>query len=196
MATHSRRIRAQDLPDVPVPDSILGYELVGGELLPVTPAHPAHSRLILFVFGRFMEYEKAHRTGKAFSDAWFNLRLVRDPEQTRAPDVSFVFNDKLRMLGGRLPTVFPFPPDVALEVFSPSNERKTKDWNQRLRDLLDAGTPVLWVIYPDARYAVAFRPDGSARMLREHETLSAEAVLPGLAISLSEIFADLDEPLP
>src|SRR5437870_5011043 len=97
-------LRAEDLPDVPVPDSILGYELVGGELLPVTPASVGHGRLIFFLLEWFVAYERAHRTGLACSDAWFKLGLARDPEQVRAPDISFVFNEKLRRLGDKFPT--------------------------------------------------------------------------------------------
>jgi hypothetical protein len=34
-----------------------------------------------------------------------------------------------------------------------------------------------------------YRADGSARLLREHETLDGEDVLSGLSIPLAEIFA-------
>jgi Uma2 family endonuclease len=33
-----------------------------------------------------------------------------------------------------------------------------------------------------------YRPDGTARFLREHEVLEGEEVLPGLAIPLAELF--------
>jgi Uma2 family endonuclease len=103
-----------------------------------------------------------------------------------------VKTQKLGKLGGKLPSIAPFPPDLAIEVYSPSNERKTKDFHQRIRDYLDAGVPLVWIIYPDARYATAYHPDGSARLLREHEVLDGEDVLPGFVIALEEIFKAME----
>lgn len=51
-----------------------------------------------------------------------------------------------------------------------------------------AGVRLLWVIYPEARYAVAYRPDGAARLLRERESLDGEDVLPGFHLPLDRIF--------
>lgn len=187
MATNPQRFRAEDLPTMPVPDEILGYELVAGELLPVTPASPAHNRALGVIWTALLNYEAKTRSGRVFYDSWFKLGLLRDPEQVRAPDLGWVGKSKLGTLE-QLPTMFNFAPDLAVEVFSPANERKTKDFQQRIRDYLDAGVPLLWIVYPDARYATVYHPDGSARLLREHETLDGEDVLPGLRISLEAVF--------
>jgi len=49
------------------------------------------------------------------------------------------------------------------------------DHRRRLRvfDVLERrpGVPLLWLIYPEARYAIAFHEDGSAPLVREHEIL-------------------------
>ena len=187
MATNPRPVRAEDLPTIPVPDEILGYELVAGELLPVTPASPAHNCALGVIWTALLDYEAETRSGRVFYDSWFKLGLTRDPEQVRAPDLGWVGRTKLRTLE-RLPTMFAFAPDLAVEVFSPANERKTKDFQQRIRDYLDADVPLLWVLYPDARYATVYHADGSARLLREHETLDGEDVLPGLHIPLEAVF--------
>ena len=46
----------------------------------------------------------------------------------------------------------------------------------------------MWVIAPQAGSATVYRPDGSARLVREPEALDGENVLPGLWISLGELF--------
>ena len=79
-------------------------------------------------------------------------------------------------------------PDIAVEIFSPTNQRRRGDFQRRVRDWLDAGVRLLWVIYPDAEYAMAHRPDGSARMVREFESLEGEDVLPGFRMDLGELF--------
>lgn len=52
---------------------------------------------------------------------------------------------------------------------------------------MDAGVPLLWVIYPAAAYALVHHPDGTARMVRETEALDGEDVLPGFRLHLGEL---------
>jgi Uma2 family endonuclease len=47
---------------------------------------------------------------------------------------------------------------------------------------------LIWVIAPSARTVTVYRADGSASLLREHDALSGEDVLPGLSIPLTDIF--------
>jgi hypothetical protein len=44
------------------------------------------------------------------------------------------------------------------------------------------------VIYPDPKYAMVHRPDGSARMVRETAALDGEDVLPGFRLELRDLF--------
>jgi len=57
-----------------------------------------------------------------------------------------------------------------------------------VRDYLDAGARLVWIIVPQAKAATVYRADGSARLLREQDHLDGEDVLPELAISLAELF--------
>jgi Uma2 family endonuclease len=57
-----------------------------------------------------------------------------------------------------------------------------------VRDYLEAGTRLVWVLAPGARTATVYRADGSARLLREGDHLDGEDVLPGLVIPLAELF--------
>jgi Uma2 family endonuclease len=47
---------------------------------------------------------------------------------------------------------------------------------------------LVWVIAPAAKSVTVYRADGFARLLREDDHLDGEDVLPGLLISLSELF--------
>jgi len=44
-------------------------------------------------------------------------------------------------------------------------------------------------VAPEAKTVTVYRANGSAQLLREHEVLTGEDVLPGLTIPLTEIFA-------
>jgi Uma2 family endonuclease len=190
MATQPRRLRADDVPDIPITDpSIVGYELIDGELVPVMGARVSHGWWIIKMGARLDEFVRAHAAGSVLADVWWRVQLPRDPERLHAPDVAFV-------AAGRLPPgagndVLRVPPDLIVEIYSATNNRKPGDFQRRIRDYLDGGARLLWVIYPEARYAMVHRPDGSARMAREHEELDGEDVLPGLRIELGELFREM-----
>jgi Uma2 family endonuclease len=186
MDNDSRGLKAVDVPTIPVPDDISGYELVDGQLVPVMPSKRRHSWLSAQLTVRLFRYVEDVGMGAVYPDVWCRLKLAKDPERLRAPDVAYFGNAKLTEAGEG--DIFPFPPDLAVEIHSPTNLKRLGDFQLRLRDYVDAGTPLLWVIYPDAGYAMVHRPDGSARMIRESEALDGEEVLPGLRIELRDLF--------
>jgi Uma2 family endonuclease len=186
MATEPRRIRAAEVPHIPVaePEST-GYELVNGELVPVMPATRTPSRVGLEMLVRMHAHVQSIGAGAVYGDVWCHLDLPYDPERLRAPDVAYFGPDKLQAAGDD--EIFHVVPDLVVEVFSPTNRRRPGDFQQRVRDYLDAGVPLLWIIYPDARYAMVHRPDGTARMKREDEVLDGEDILPGFRVSLDDL---------
>lgn len=112
--------------------------------------------------------------------------LERDPPTLRGPDVAVVLESSDvetddHGWGSRAP-------DVAVEVLSPTDSstairRKTMDY-------LDAGARLVWLVDDEARTVMVHRPDGSANLLKEAETLSGEDVLPGFSLSLEELFRE------
>jgi len=160
-------------------------ELVNGEVIEMAPVGGIHGEVTLRIGRRLAEYVERHGTGKVVvGDVGFVLPLPSDPERVRAPDVAFV--SSLRLPGGRLPEGFlQGAPDLAIEVLSPSDN--PLDVQQKVRDYLEADSRLVWVVAPQAKTVTVYRADGSARLLREHDTLEGEAVLPGLTIPLAEV---------
>jgi Uma2 family endonuclease len=118
-------------------------------------------------------------------DVGFVLRVPSDPERVRAPDVAFVSPERLP--SGRLPEGFlSGAPDLAVEVLSPSDN--PIDIQQKVRDYLEAGARLVWVVAPQAKTLTVYRADGSARLLREQDVLDGEDVLPGFSIPAAELF--------
>lgn len=162
-------------------------ELVDGEVIEMPPVGGEHGGVTGTIARRLGDHVDRHPRGKVLAgDVGFILRLATDPERVRAADVAFVSFERLP--GGRLPEKFIVgAPDLAVEVLSPSDN--PIQVQQKVRDYLEAGSRLVWIIAPAARTATVYRPDGSARLLREHEALDGEDVLPGLRIPLAEIFA-------
>lgn len=192
MQTPARRFTADDAwrlqrehPDVH------GYELVDGELVEVTPSTWPHGRMMVEVGRHLANHVAAHGGGRVCADVGFVLRVPGDPERVRGPDIAFVSDATLEDAGGEPAAKDGFvrmTPDLVIEIHSPTDERDVLDFHQRIRDYLDAGVRLLWVIYPEARYAVAYHPEGDARLLRERESLDGEDVLSGFRLPLAELF--------
>ena len=161
-------------------------ELVNGEVIEMTPVGGTHGRVTGRLYGRLADHVGRHGGGEVVvGGVGFVLHLPTDPERVRAPDVAFVRREKLPE--GRLPEGFLVgAPDLAVEVLSPRDN--PLQIQQKVRDYLEAGTRLVWLVAPQAKTVTVYRPDGSARLLRDHEALDGEDVLPGLTIPLADVF--------
>lgn len=187
MATNLMPIySADDVLHLPIPPGLSGYELVDGQLEEVMPAGLNHGRIAIQLGTRLDAHVKKQRiAGRVYVEAGFVLGLRRDPQRLRGPDISFVSQAKLDQAGGEPKGFFHGVPDLAVEIES---AERPKAMQQRIQDYLDAGTPLLWVVHSETNAATVYHPDGSARLLRETDSLDGEGVLPGLTIPLRELF--------
>ena len=183
MATEAR-LTAQDL--LRFGDDGVRRELVNGRIIEMPPAGGVHGEVVSTMVWLMVEHVRRTGAGKVVSsDTGFVLDLPGDPERVRAPDAAFISGD--RVAGGRLPESFiSGAPDLAVEVLSPSDTMA--DVQQKVRDYLDAGTRLVWLLTPQARTVTVYRADGSARLLRDQDALDGEDVLPGFSIPLAEVF--------
>jgi Uma2 family endonuclease len=106
----------------------------------------------------------------------------------RCPDAAFVSAERLAGLKLSDHGFFPGPPDLALEVLSPSDskaevEEKTAAW-------LDGGTRVVLLIDPRRHIAALHRPEAEPVLFGASDTVMAPDILPGWTLSLAEIFRD------
>ncbi len=187
MATNPVRFSADDLLHVPVPPHLLGYELVDGQLVEVTPAWPRHGRITGELVHRIADHlERSAVAGHVYIDAGYVLGLARDRERMRAPDVSFVSAATLAEHGGEPERGwFRLIPDLAIEVDSPG--RKPRIEQQRIQDYQDAGVRMLWVIHTTTRTASVYRPGRPVHTVKEGEMLDGDDILPGLILPLRAI---------
>lgn len=110
--------------------------------------------------------------------------LSEEPATLRGPDVAVVLDPGSRRTS-RSGWVHGAP-EVAVEVLSPADASTAIQ--QKTLDYLRAGARLVWVVDPMAETVTVYRPDGSARLLRENETLEGEDVLRDFSVPLSELF--------
>lgn len=161
-------------------------ELVDGEIVELTPVGGIHGEVTGRVYGRLSGYVERHGGGKVVvGDVGFVLSLPNDPSASGRPTWRSSRPRACRERG--LPEGFlNGAPDLAVEVLSPrdnpgdiqqkcgTTSRRAPVWSGSSR--------------PRPRPVTVYRPDGSARLLRERDALEGEDVLPGLTIPLAEVF--------
>jgi Uma2 family endonuclease len=82
---------------------------------------------------------------------------------------------------------FPGPPDLAVEVVSPSD--RAADVQQKVQAWLQHGAQLVWVVEPKSQTISIYRPDGSATVLQSSATLEGDPVLPGFRYDVRRLFA-------
>jgi Uma2 family endonuclease len=158
-------------------------ELVDGVLVEKVMGYPESTLAcqLIKLLGNFLD---RHDLGNlAGMDG--TMRLM--PKLVRIPDVSFVRWEKL---AGREPPTEPIPdlvPDLAIEVLSEGNTRGEMD--RKLREYFLAGVSLVWFVDRKARTVRVHVSPEDYRVLKEGDTLDGGTVLPGLTLSIQEIFA-------
>ena len=182
MATHAR-MTAQDLQCLGEGD--LRRELVNGRIIEMPPHGGMHGHIASKIHRLLADHvERAGGGELLVGDVGFILNLASDPERVRAPDIAFI--SASRLPERRVPEGFlTGAPDLAVEVLSPSDD--PVDIQQKVRDYLDAGARLVWLVAPQVKTVTVYRSDGSARLLRDQDILEGEDVLPGFSIPLAAV---------
>ena len=177
-----RLLTAEDLYGLPDDGTI--QELLEGCLLSEPLPGARHGRITVNLALRLYEFVRSRRLGMVFSNDT-GFILARSPDTVRGPDIAFVSMKRFEEVGDT-PRHFPGPPDLAIEILSPSST--AGEIHAKVADFLAAGTPLLWVVDPDSRCVAVYRELLHPRILKRDETLEAEDLLPGFGVRVGELF--------
>ena len=180
--TIPRLMTADDL--LAMPDDGMRRELVNGEVTDLTPPPEfTHGETQLNAGAILRRFVRPRGLGRVTADAGY--RISADPDTARSPDAAFVSERRLRGVG-RPRGYLPFAPDIAVEVVSPSATRL--ETHERALMWLDAGSSLVWMLFPESRSATVYRPNGDITALGEDDVLNAAPVLDGFSVRVSEFF--------
>jgi Uma2 family endonuclease len=137
-----------------------------------------HSRLQKWFVVRITNYAEPRHLGEALPE----LR-VNTGGASLVPDVAFY-------RPGRVPpTGYPTAaPELAIEIASPGQSRD--ELAEKCRWYVDQGSTLALLVDPEDRSISAFSA-GQTQTLRGADLLPVESVLPGLELSVDEIFSAL-----
>ncbi len=162
-------------------------ELVKGVPVEMSPTGRAHGLIALMLGAMILAFVQEHDLGETYG-AETGFRLSDDPPTVRALDVSFI--TRIRAASQAADSYISGPPDLAVEIVSPGD--RAGDIQAKINDYLDAGTRLIWVIYPQTRMITVYTPGTStAHLLREGDTLTGGDVLPGFSVPVANVFSSL-----
>ena len=160
-------------------------ELVEGEIVEMSKPSGLHGQITMRLGAKLFYYAEENGLG-IVTAAETGFILERNPDgrdTVRALDIAFLSS-------ASVPAVLPdqlmdVAPDLAVEVVSPSN--KVADMHRKIRQLLAAGTALVWIVHPETR-TVEVHTQSGATTFEVDDTLSGGDVLPGFEIPVREIF--------
>jgi len=164
------------------PDNDKRRELVAGEVVEKMPPGGTHGGIAARFATRLILWRESGHGGYVGVEPGFVL--AKEPDTVRGPDVAYVSAE--RIPEGGVPSAFwHLAPDLAVEIVSPDDT--AVEFQDKVRDYLDAGTPLVWVAYPKTREILAHSKDGTARRFGPDDTLEAE-LLPGFSCRVASLF--------
>jgi Uma2 family endonuclease len=184
MSIHTRLLTADEFfewPDEPG----CRQELIRGEVVTMSLAGGEHGEVASEILRLVANHVKSQRLGKTYA-AETGFIVERGPDTVRGADVAFVRNERPALITNRRKHI-PFGPDLAVEVLSPNDladevEEKVQMW-------LAAGSLLVWVVNPQNRTVVVYRPGAEPVTLREDQEIDGGDVIPGFRCRVVDFFA-------
>ena len=156
-------------------------ELVDGNIVVMSPSGYESDEVateMARVLGNWVKPRKLGRVTGA--GAGFEL----PNSNVRAPDVSFVLAERLRLS----PRSFAeLAPDLMVEVKSPSDTLKSL--RDKIKDFIAQGTRIGILINPEKHRVEIYRPDCEVIILGDGDILTVPDLLPGWEVAVSDLWS-------
>ena len=159
-------------------------ELIRGVLCETMPAGQRHGKIALRLGAALFNFVEPRALGTLVaSDS--GVRLERDPDTVREPDIAFTSVDRLP-IGEDVDGYAEVAPDLVVEVASPSDSRR--EVHDKAHMWLNHGVRLVWVVQPETRTVDVYRPGDEIATLGGQDALDGLDVLPGFTCDVSAVF--------
>ncbi len=151
----------------------------------MSPAGHTHGKIAARFTAALAPFVEDHGLGETYAaETGFLLRTR--PDTVRAPDVAFVGTERLEAAAGSADGFFPGPPDLAVEVVSPSDS--AAQVQEKVMAWLAAGVRVVVALDPSRKIAAVHRSRAEATFLSGAQELTIPELLPGWSLNLAKLF--------
>lgn len=155
------------------------YEYVKGVLIPMPPTSGEHGEISSNVQWYLYSHVRENQLGRVYtSDTGFRIG-----ERVLMPDIAFV---SLARLPDDRRKVFSIPPDLAIEIVSPTDIQYRVV--EKAFAYLNAGTRLVWIIEPVGKTVTVYRSQTDIKTLTREDTLTGEDVVEDFSCQVSQLF--------
>ena len=180
----TRKLSAEEFFRLPDPDDGLKRELVRGEVVTMPGPGVEHGEVQVNVAFAIKTFLKSNPVGRVVTES--GVVTERNDDTVRGPDVSYYSKERLP-LDKRVVGYHDQPPDLCVEVMSPSNTMR--NLMAKAREYLFAGVRVVWIVHPEDRTVSVVTDPLESRTLEPEATLDGGDVLPGFSCKVAELFS-------
>jgi Uma2 family endonuclease len=161
------------------------YELIEGVLILVAGPSSKHQRIHHRLLNAFDAVVIPNSLGEVFY-APFDVRLAAHTYVQ--PDLMVVLSERLDIVGDAF---IDGPPDLVVEIFSPSS--RARDQGQKAQLYARYGAREYWTVEPETRTITIHAESDGERYQRVEQVrdVARSVVVPGLTIDLATLFANL-----
>ena len=163
-------------------------ELIDGRFVPMPPTGWPHARAEVKVSSRLARFAEASGLGTVLGGE-AGIVIRRDPDTLRGADVAYISRERLARACSQ--GYLDVAPELIVEIVSP-NDRWT-DLTAKLEDYFSIGVDLVWVVDPQRRRVSCYRSPTDLALLGPGDTLTAEPILPGFMLPVSELFGSDDD---
>ncbi len=155
-----------------------------GDLLIMSPTGGETGNRNIEIAYQLQAWSRQRKSGIAF-DSSTGFKLPNGAN--RSPDAAWIPLDKWNALTDEQKQKFlPLCPDFVIELLSPSD--KLTKIQEKMREYLDNGMRLGWLINPQARQVEIYRQEQDVEILDAPQNLSGEDILSGLILDLNSIW--------
>ena len=176
------RFKAADIWDTPEDGN--RYEVIDGQLCMTPPPVPEHQAASGALHEYIGPYVRRHRLGRLYAAP---IGVELDDENGLQPDLVYVSAERLGIIGKR---GIECPPDLVVEILSPSTRRR--DRGIKMRRYAAAGVPHYWIVDPRRQALEAYQLAEQGYELTGTYgpgSVFHPALFPGLEIPIDDLWA-------
>jgi Uma2 family endonuclease len=170
-----------------MPDDGRRYELYDGEVVVVPAPLPLHQ----IVHSRLVEIFLGYASARGGLCLYAPLDIVFSDYDVLQPDIVYFGPERRGLID--LKEVIRYPPDLCVEVLSPSTARR--DRGKKMQTFARFGVNEYWIVDPAALVLEQYELIGDSYQLRIRgagDDCVISELLPGLEFPVREIFRDIE----
>jgi len=162
------------------------YELVDGILVRMVGSRPRANNVTMRLLVALSTYVTARGLGQVTPpDAVYDFENTGQKDTGLLPDVGFYRAEREPLVDPD--EAYPFAPDLAVEVASPTQYRP--GMKAKTARYLAGGTSLIWVVWPKRRQVDVWRPGAvEPTTLGSGGTLDGEDIVPGFTYPVADLF--------